>query len=340
MKRIKNWRVLIEIFFLVLLILSVPISSAFAQTKKIHLKYGATGVRSGFYAHTAVKAGIINKAYPGEIVMTVIETGGYMENLERFRRGSIHLGASSTGAAAASYNGMLEWEGKPDKNLRALWGGFYTPIHFVANAKSGVTKIEDYVRSTFTSNPGTTSGWHIMKFMEALGVTPKIIKPMGESASLDAMKGGAVETWFKAGFKDAMLMELEAAIDMTVISLRPEHFEVAERKHPGIHRSITIPAGIFKSVKADQLSYAYAVTDFIHKDISEDVVYKIVKAIWENRATVVGTVLTLKEGKFDDMIENAKRFRLAIPFHQGAVRFYREIGGIIPPELIPPEMKK
>ncbi len=301
-------------------------------------KFGSTSVRSGLYANTVAMAGIINKAYPGDIIVTVVETGGYVENLERLRRGTIHAGPASTGAGAASYLGILDWKDKPDKNLRTLWGGYFTPIHLVASKKSGIKRVEDFEGRTFAMNPGTTSGWHMEYFMQAIGIKPNY-KLMGLGASPDAMKAGVVDGWFKAGFKDAAILDIEAAMEITIVPVTKELMEKAEKVQPGLHRSMTIPAGLFKAVTQDQLSYAYVISDFVRKDVPDDVVYKIVKAIWENRAAMVAPLATLKEGKFDDMVGNAIKFGLKVPFHAGAVKFYREIGQNIPPELIPPEVK-
>jgi TRAP transporter TAXI family solute receptor len=324
-------------FFLVFsfLVLSSPSSS---EAKAFRFKFGATSVRSGLYANTVAMAGVINKAYPGDITVTVVETGGYVENLERLRRGTIHAGPASTGAAAASYLGIMDWKGKPDKNLRTLWGGYFTPIHLIASKKSGITRVEGFGGRPFASNPGTTSGWHIEYFFEALGVKPNY-KLMGLGASPDAMKAGVVEGWYKAGFKDAAILDIEAAMDVTIGPVTREQMEKAEKAQPGLHRSMTIPAGLFKSVKSDQLSYAYVIGDFVDKGIPDDVVYKVVKAIWNNRAEMIAPLATLKQGKFDDMVGNAVKFGLKVPFHAGAVKFYREVGQTIPPDLVPPEIK-
>lgn len=313
-------------------------SSKLAEAKVFRLKFGATSVRSGLYANTVAMAGIINKAYPGEITVTVVETGGYVENLERLRRGTIHAGPASTGAAAASYLGILDWKGKPDKDLRTLWGGYFTPIHLVASKKSGITTVEGFAGKPFAMNPGTTSGWHMEYFLDAVGIRPNY-KLMGLGASPDAMKAGVVDGWFKAGFKDAAILDIEAAMEITIVPVTPDHMAKAEKIQPGLHRDMTIPTDLFKAVKSDQLSYAYVIGDFVVKGIPDDVIYKIVKTVWENRAALVAPLATLREGKFDDMVGNAMKFGLKVPFHAGAVKFYREVGQKIPSELIPPEMK-
>ena len=318
--------------------LLVLASSSPAQAAAFRFKFGSTSVRSGLYANTVAMAGIINKACPGDVTVTVVETGGYVENLERLRRGTIHAGPASTGAAAASYLGILDWKGKPDKNLRTLWGGYFTPIHLVASKKSGITTVEGFKDRPFASNPGTTSGWHMEYFFDALNIKPTY-KLMGLGASPDAMKSGVVEGWFKAGFKDAAVLDIEAAMEITIVPVTQALMEKAEKEQPGLHRSMTIPAGLFKAVTSEQLSYAYVIGDFVSIKVPEDVVYKIVKAIWDNRVAMIAPLATLKQGKFDDMVGNAVKFGLKVPFHAGAVKFYREAGQTIPPELIPPEAK-
>jgi len=313
-------------------------SSQLAEAKVFRFKFGSTSVRSGLYANTVAMAGIINKAYPGDIIVTVVETGGYVENLERLRRGTVHAGPASTGAGAASYLGLLDWKGKPDKDLRTLWGGYFTPIHLVASKKSGITTVEGFAGKAFAMNPGTTSGWHMEYFLDAIGIKPNY-KLMGLGASPDAMKAGVVDGWFKAGFKDAAVLDIEAAMEITIVPVTKELMDKAEKIQPGLHRSMTIPAGLFKAVTSDQLSYAYVIGDFVAKKIPDDVVYKIVKAVWNNRAALIAPLATLKQGKFDDMVGNAVKFGLKVPFHAGAVKFYREVGQTIPPELIPPESK-
>lgn len=331
----KRVVLILSLVVLFLLVLSFPPA---VKAKVFRFKLGSTSVRSGLYANTVAMAGIINKAYPGEIMVTVVETGGYVENLERLRRGTIHAGPASTGAAAASFLGILDWKGKPDKDLRTLWGGYFTPIHLVASKKSGITTVEGFAGRPYAMNPGTTSGWHMEYFFDAIGIKPNY-KLMGLGASPDAMKAGVVDGWFKAGFKDAAILDIEAAMDITIVPVTQELMDKAEKIQPGLHRDMTIPAGLFKAVTSDQLSYAYVIGDFVIKKIPDDVVYKIVKAVWNNRAALIAPLATLKQGKFDDMVGNAVKFGLKVPFHAGAVKFYREVGQTIPPELIPPESK-
>jgi len=326
------------IFLVSILILSVALSGL-AEAKKVYLKWGATSVRSGLYANTVSMAGIVNKAYPGEIEITVVETGGFIENLTRIQKKTIQLGPADAAAGYANYEGIIDYKGKPNKDLRTLWGGYITPIHIVTTQKSGADTIQKIHGLPFAMNPGTTSGRAIELFFDANGIKPDY-KMMGIGASVDALKSGVAQGWFKAGFKDSAILDLESTMEINVLPIDKKMIDKMNEKYPGQAKSMNIPANLFKAVKKDQLSFAYVVADFIHKDVPEDVVYKIVKAVWDKRKDLTGTLATLREGNFDDMYGNAEKY-IHVPLHPGAVKFYQEVLKVkVPDRLLPPEMKK
>lgn len=315
-----------------------PFSQAEAS-KKYYIKWGATSVRSGLYANTVAMAKVVNKAYPGEIEVTVVETGGFLENLSRLQRKAIHMGPADAAAGYANYKGIIDYQGKANPNLRTMWGGYITPIHIVVTEKSGVTDIKQLTGVDFAMNPGTTSGRVVELFFKALNINPNY-KMMGIGASVDAMKSGVVKGWYKAGFKDSAILDLEAHMDIRILPVTKQYIEQFNKVYPGQGLMMEIPAGLFKSVKKPQLSLAYVVTDFVDKDVPEEVVFKIVKAVYENRKEIVGPLATLKEGNFEDMFGMAVKY-IEVPLHPGAVRFYRDVLKLnIPDKLIPPEMKK
>lgn len=319
------------------LVVALCFASA-VEAKKSKFKWGSTSTRSGLYANTVAMAGIVNLAYP-DIEITVVETGGFVENLVRIQKKAVHLGPASAAAAYAGYKGIIDFQGKALPDLRALWGGYVTPIHIVTAKKSGITSIEALNGVDFAMNPGTTSGRVIELFFDALGIKPNY-KMMGLGASVDAMKNGVVQGWFKAGFKDAAILDLESTMEINVLTVNKAMIDKMNAKYPAHGLMMKIPAGLFKSVPAEQVSFAYVVSDFIHKDIPDDVVYKIVKAVYDKREELVRPLTTLKEGRFEDMYNLAIEFDLSVPFHKGAVKFYEEALKVkVPDKLRPPEMK-
>jgi TRAP transporter TAXI family solute receptor len=310
--------------------------SGLAEAKATKIKWGATSTRSGLYANTVAQAALVNQTFP-EIEITVVETGGYVENLVRTQKKTIHLGPASAAAAYAAYAGIIDYEGKQLADLRSLWGGYVTPIHIVTSKKSGVTRIEDLNGVSFAMNPGTTSGRLIELLFDALDIKPDY-KMMGIGASVDAMKGGVVEGWMKAGFKDAAIMDIESTMEINVLTVTQEMIDKMNAKYPAHGLMMTIPAGLFNAVTAEQLSFAYVVSDFVHKDVPDEVVEKILKATYDKREELVSNIATLREGRFADMYDVAIEYNLAVPFHPAAAKFYQETLGVtIPENLLPPK---
>ena len=325
-----------NVVFGCLLVALCMVFSAVAEAKSTKVKWGATSTRSGLYANTVAQAALVNQTYP-DIEITVVETGGYVENLVRTQKKTIHLGPASAAAAYAAYAGIIDYQGKQLPDIRSLWGGYVTPIHIVTTKKSGITRIEDLNGVSFAMNPGTTSGRLIELLFDALDVKPDY-KMMGIGASVDAMKGGVVVGWMKAGFKDSAIMDLESTMEINVLQVTKEMIDKMNAKYPAHGLMMTIPAGLFNAVTAEQNSFAYVVSDFIHKDVPDEVVEKILKATYDKRNELVSNIATLREGRFTDMYDLAIEYDLSVPFHPAAAKFYQETLGVtIPDRLMPPK---
>jgi TRAP-type uncharacterized transport system substrate-binding protein len=78
--------------------------------------------------------------------------------------------------------------------------------------------------------------------------------------------------------------------------------------------------------------------DMVDKSVPEDVVYKIMKAVYEKRMDMVKVDASRREGGFADFPKLTMEY-CDVYLHPGAVKFYREIGHKVPEKLIPPEMK-
>lgn len=84
----------------------------------------------------------------------------------------------------------------------------------------------------------------------------------------------------------------------------------------------TIPAGTYSSLTSDVTTFGVRATFVTSADVSDDVVYELTRAVFENLETFRNlhpafSVLT-KEGMIVD--------GLSAPLHAGAERYYREVG--------------
>jgi len=82
-----------------------------------------------------------------------------------------------------------------------------------------------------------------------------------------------------------------------------------------------VPGGIYKGVDKDVPTVAVLAILVAKAELEEDVVYRIVKAMFENIKTIEGAHAKGKEVKLEKALEG-----MPIRLHPGAEKFYKEKG--------------
>ena len=84
----------------------------------------------------------------------------------------------------------------------------------------------------------------------------------------------------------------------------------------------TIPAGLYKGLEKDVTVFGVGATFVSSTKTSEDTVYQIVKAVFENFDRFKRLHPAFANLKKEDMIRN----NLSAPLHPGAEKYYKEAG--------------
>ncbi len=123
--------------------------------------------------------------------------------------------------------------------------------------------------------------------------------------------------------------ELEAKEPLNFISLSAEEIDLIRKAIPELTPSI-IAATTYSSLDKDCSTigvYNFAVG---RSDLPEDLAYQLVKTIYENQSRLIKASSAASETAPQNVVKNT-----FMPFHPGAVRYYREIGIKIPNSLVP-----
>jgi len=241
-------------------------------------------------------------------------------------RGEIDMGFDKTCDAPRAYKGTLEYT-YPHTNYRLLFGAHrLLAVQICVREDSDIYKIGDLrgkrVTSDFTAN--AVVEMEMMCALASGGLTyDDVIKvPVTDmSDSLQALRDGRVDACYAAGPTIAGAVELDAAIGIRFISNEDENLlqkaldELLPGCTPGVIKAGT---GILEE---DVLGFwlPFVVTTSTH--LSEDAAYEIVKAIWEHEEIVRGSHVCAADWSHDDMC-----LKPTIPYHPGAIRFYKEMG--------------
>ncbi len=142
-----------------------------------------------------------------------------------------------------------------------------------------------------------------------------------------------------AGRIDALLTLLGAPVPaiqgvdakepVTFLSLSPEQMEAIRKAIPDFGPA-KIVAGTYRLMDKDYVTIG--VPNFVigRADLPDDLVYQLVKATFENQPRLVKATSAASDTLAQNVVKNT-----FMPFHPGALRYYREIGLTIPETLAP-----
>mgnify|MGYP002413510365 FL=1 len=88
------------------------------------------------------------------------------------------------------------------------------------------------------------------------------------------------------------------------------------------YRVATIPGGMYRGNDEDVKTFGVAATFVTSSDVDEDVVYEVVKAVFENFDSFKRLHPAFSNLKKEEMVSDA----LSAPLHKGAEKYYREAG--------------
>jgi len=329
----------------VVVIIGAGIAGPALSGPKKQLLMGSTQMVSSYYPPSVALARLINENVPqGQV--TVVESGATYDNLERTRVGEFQFSMPSAySGILESYHGYGRFKGRPDKSLRMLFVEACSPIYAVVRADSGITDISGLHGKSFYAGPtGHISTIMVEKALEDSGIRPKYFIG-GFSDAVTAAKDNRIVGFakFAAGTQlDASMIDLKESGPIRVLSFTEKQVDYMVREFPGNEKMI-VPKGQIRGVPeaGPILTPNSCVTCWTTSSLPEDIAYGIVKAASEHWKDIIATLAIAKDiDPVKTSLTHLSTTSKVVPLHTGAIKYFKERGGAIPGNLIPPEYKK
>jgi TRAP transporter TAXI family solute receptor len=290
-----------------------------------YLRIGTGGTAGTYYPVGVLVATVVSQT--GRIVATAQSSNGSLGNVISVTSGSLESGFSQADVASWAYQGTGIFEGKPRlSGLRLIANMFPESIHIVVKKGLGIKTIAD-LRGKRVALDEAGSGTLISarQVLAAYGLTesdiqPEYIKP---NQAGDRLKAGTLDAFFFTGGAPAKAISDLAAIG---IELLPIDGPQAQRMRKGSPFLITdtIAAGTYPGTAATPTLSVGA--QWVTRDtVDAELVYQVTKILYSAEAQqalaqghVKGREITLANA-----VQGA-----GIPYHPGALRFYREVGAL------------
>jgi len=141
------------------------------------------------------------------------------------------------------------------------------------------------------------------------------------SGGLDALRDGKIDVFINGGFlPTAEITDIARSRPLLWISGAPDKIKAAAGRWG--YDAITVPKGIYPFVEKDDTTSAQWNAVVVGAHVSDETVYKFIKAMADNRDRVRSIHPSLAQFAVDKVVRNPTQ----LPYHPGAERFYREAG--------------
>jgi uncharacterized protein len=267
------------------------------------------------------------------IEVSAESTQGSTRNIILMETGRATLGMITMGVGWEAWNGTGEWtKGQRYRAMRAVLPMYDSPFTIAVPKRLGVKSLNDLAGKRLGAGPRAgTSGTYFPEIFKALGIPAVFIygslEEMGSQLIGGQLDGAVVAT----GVPVPALLEVEAKAPLEFIPFLPEQLATLIRLMPELSAS-TLPRGSYPSLTEDYPTVGLFNFVIAHKGLPEDLVYRAVKAVYDNHERLVRAHSAGRE----TIPANVTRDTF-LPLHPGAVRYYREIGVDLPAALLPAE---
>ena len=254
-------------------------------------------------------------------------TGGSNYNIGQIKEGELQFGVAQSDWQYHAVNGSSKWEGKKFANLRAVFSVHPEPFQLIASGSSGINSWGDLKGKVVNvGNPGSGQRGTMEVLMKAKGMSMGDFKQATEltsSEQVGALCDGKVDAIaYTVGVPNGAIGQAIDGCGAHFVDLNSDAEKKLVNDNP-FYAFANIPAGTFyKSQKKDAVTFGVMATFVSSAEVSEDIVYEVVRAVFENLDDFkkLHPAFTNLEPK--QMISNG----LSAPLHKGAVKYYKEQG--------------
>lgn len=261
----------------------------------------------------------------GELQIRPQELANTADYIPLVNAGEIEFGIANVVQLTYAVNGTGMSEGRPNSNLKMVATLMPFRSAYIVRKDSDIKSVEDLKGRRVPVFADKALGDYVTKGYFA-----------NANMSLDQVDGVAVPNFprmwasFAEGSADVAIVvvgaansrEYDASFGIRYLSFEntPEALARTRKFLPQMYLQ-EMPAGSVPGIDKPTNVNVFDYTLFAGKDVSDDMVYKSVKALWEKEADL------LAAGPFwNGFIKEKMSTPLGLTYHPGAIKFYKEMG--------------
>ncbi len=289
---------------------------------------GTGGVTGVYYPTGGAICRLVNqKRSEHGIRCSVESTGGSVYNINTIRGGELDMGVAQSDWQYHAYNGTSKFkDAGAFKDLRAVFSVHAEPFTVVARADAGVKTFDDLKgKRVNVGNPGSGQRGTTEVLLDALGWTlddfslASELKAAEQSKALCDNKIDAMV--YVVGHPSGSIKEATTSCDSVLVEVSGSAVDGLVNDN-SFYRKATVPGGMYSGNANDVATFGVGATFVSSAAVPDDVIYEVVKAVFENFEAFTKFHPAFANLKKPEMIKDS----LSAPLHPGAAKYYKEAG--------------
>jgi len=269
--------------------------------------------------------GMWEKNVPG---LQITQTpGAGIANVRGIDEGKAQIGLANSNSTVLGIQGEAPY---PKKVTHVCQLANLYPQYFqvVALADAKVNSFADLKGKSLVTQPkGNTGELLTEQILKLNGMSyQSLAKANFQAAYNDAvamMKDGHVQVFTLGTTAPASaVMDLASARDVKLVPVDDKTFDAIKKANPG-HNKLTIKAGTYPKQDKDVPVIGYSTHVIVACDLPDATVYGMVKSMVAGISDMAAVVKPIGGMTAKDMALD-----IGVPFHKGAVRYYKEVGAM------------
>lgn len=303
-----------------LVALSAPLTQAADEQFVTIGTGGQTGV---YYVAGQNICRLVNRTT--DIKCNAPASGGGVANVNGIRSGEFTMGVMQSDHQYKAMQGLAPFDSKMD-DIRALFSLQSEVFTILARRDAGIKSFDDLKgKRVNIGNPGSGQRDTLDEIMAKKGWDRSVfslaaeLKPAEQASALNDNNIDAM-TYF-VGHPNGAIQEATTTVDAVLIPVTGAEIEalLAEKSY---YTPAEIPGGLYKGNEQATQSIGGKAVISTSANTSPEVVYQVVKAVFDNLERFKRLHPAFKDLDEQEMIKAG----LSAPLHEGAVRYYKERG--------------
>ena len=283
----------------------------------------ATGGTAGtYYPFGGAMAKIWNSKIK-DMNVTAQTSGASGENVRLINKKEVELALVQSDTLDFAYNAKEAFK-EPLKGMTVIATLYPEIVQVVVAAGSPIKSFADLKgKKVGVGAPGSGTEANFRQLLDAYGMKKEDVNAqyLSFSESAEAFKDKHIDAFIvTAGIPNAGIMDVSTQNEIRILDIPSDVAGKMTQKYPFL-AGVKVPANTYKGQTADVSTVAVNAVLIAGNQLKDDMVYNLTKALFESQAELASAHAKGKELNAQYAVQG-----VSIPFHPGAVKYYKEKG--------------